>query len=61
MYVYIKIGKREFTFGNDRKGMDRRKRDAPVEDEQRKGCERRRNKPHSEQGGEDEKEKEESR
>jgi len=41
MYFYLKIGKRVFTFGNDRKGRDRRGEELPVTEEHREGEDRR--------------------
>ena len=32
MYIHINIGNFEFTFGKDRKGLERRKEDVPVEE-----------------------------
>lgn len=52
MYIYIKIGKRVFTFGNDRKGEERREKEAPVKDEHREGLERRKEDSASGQGAE---------
>ena len=48
MYFYLKLGKRVFTFGNDRKDGDRRSMESPespVADEHREGNERRKNEP----------------
>jgi len=45
MYIYIKIGKRVFTFGKDRKGVERRRDEAPVEEEHRRCGDRRMKEP----------------
>ena len=45
MYIHINIGNFEFTFGKDRKGLERRKEDVPVEEEQRKCKDRRLEEP----------------
>jgi hypothetical protein len=55
MYVYIKIGKHVFTFGNDRKGVERRKEDTPVKGGHRKNSERRKEEPSTGQSVEEKK------
>ena len=58
MYFYLKIGDREFSFGNDRKGKERRNDDKPVQDNHREVSERRKPEPDDGEDVEADKDKE---